>query len=223
MDPITTSAPEPQVQQPNVAPQPYGHNHNHLSQVSAKVCEDLRNSNTIEGLDEDECIISIIHKHPIGLFMLYFGAIFGLGVGFGLMYYLTGQLFDGAQQSNATTFLNIAFVIVAMLVGIGIVIATYVYRQSRLLITNKNVTQIIQRSLFSRKVSELSMSNVEDVTAEKDGIIAAIFDYGRLNIQTAGEIENFVFTYCPKPNNYGRVILDAHQEYVDALRDNNNV
>lgn len=195
-----------------------GHIHNHLSEVSAKTCEDLRRSRSIEGLDPDECVVTIIRKHPIGLIPFYFGAVFGVGLAFGLLYFLIGQLFASSSSTAVFTWLGIAFAVSSLLATIALIIGTYVYRQSALIITNKNVTQIIQRSLFSRKVSELSISNVEDVTADKHGIIAALFNYGQLKVQTAGEMENFLFSYCPNPNRYGRIILDAHQEYVDKLK-----
>jgi uncharacterized membrane protein YdbT with pleckstrin-like domain len=94
-------------------------------------------------------------------------------------------------------------------------IATYIYRQSMLLVTDMNLVQILQKGLFVRKVSRLSMSNVEDVTAEQKGILPTIFNYGTLTVQTAGEMENFVFPYCPNPNKYADRILDARQAFVD--------
>jgi uncharacterized membrane protein YdbT with pleckstrin-like domain len=84
-----------------------------------------------------------------------------------------------------------------------------------LLVTDMNLVQILQKGLFVRKVSRLSMSNVEDVTAEQKGILPTIFNYGTLTVQTAGEMENFVFPYCPNPNKYADRILDARQAFVD--------
>jgi uncharacterized membrane protein YdbT with pleckstrin-like domain len=142
----------------------------------------------------------------------------GLAGALGLALFIIPQLFGEDQRAGAVTLLLVLMVVAAALVGIGLLVATYVYRQSRLIISNKNVTQVIQRSLFSRKVSELSLSNVEDVNVDQHGILATIFNYGVLNIQTAGEIENFVFTYCPRPNYYGRIILAARQAYADQLK-----
>jgi uncharacterized membrane protein YdbT with pleckstrin-like domain len=79
--------------------------------------------------------------------------------------------------------------------------------------------QIIQRSLFNKKVSRLSMSNVEDVNAEQKGIIASMLGYGTLTVQTAGEEDNFVFSFCPNPNFYAEKILEARQAYVQHSED----
>jgi uncharacterized membrane protein YdbT with pleckstrin-like domain len=94
-------------------------------------------------------------------------------------------------------------------------LATYIYRQSMLIVTDKSLIQIMQRGLFVRKVSRLSMSNVEDVSAEQRGILPTIFNYGTLTIQTAGERENFLFPYCPSPNLYADRVLDARQAYAN--------
>lgn len=184
-----------------------------------KLLQELRNSNSIEGFSADEKLVCIIRKHPFGLVPLYLGSIVGLlGAGVLVFVLLPGLVPEeslGDVQLLATVFLILA----ATFVAIGLLIATYVYRKSELIISDKHVTQIIQRSLFNREVSELSMSNVEDVAAEKKGIIATIFDYGRLRIQTAGALENFIFTYCPQPNHFGKVILDARQAYAESLAD----
>lgn len=210
-----TAQPSPQTPPVSAVP-----THTHLPGVSAKLCDDMHRDTSIEGLEPDECVITVIHKHPIGLVSLYLGAFIGVVGAFGLVFFLIPQLVSAEQRSQVNLFVSVVLVLATMLLAIGVIVATYVYRQSKIIITNKNVTQVIQRSLFSRKVSELSMSNVEDVTAEKNGIIAAIFNFGRLNIETAGEVENFIFDYCPRPNQYGRIILDARQRYADSIREN---
>jgi len=95
-----------------------------------------------------------------------------------------------------------------------LLISTKVYRGCRLLITDRNLVMITQRSLFNRKISRLSMSNVEDVNVEQRGVLPSILNYGILTIQTAGEIDNFIFKFCPQPNDYAQKILEARERYV---------
>jgi uncharacterized membrane protein YdbT with pleckstrin-like domain len=73
---------------------------------------------------------------------------------------------------------------------------------------------MLQYGLFSRKVSQLNMVNVEDVTAVQNGIFQTMFGFGSLNIETAGEQVNFHFTYCPRPGYYAKVILDAREQIL---------
>jgi hypothetical protein len=49
--------------------------------------------------------------------------------------------------------------------------------------------------------------------------LQTIFNYGTLTVETAGEMRNFVFPYCPNPNKYADQILDARQAYADKLKE----
>ena len=91
-----------------------------------------------------------------------------------------------------------------------------------MIVTDRSLIQVLQKGLFNRKVSRLSMANVEDVSAEKKGIFAMIFNFGTLNIQTAGEIDNFIFPLCPDPDEYAGLVLDARQAYAQSMRSKPN-
>jgi hypothetical protein len=68
--------------------------------------------------------------------------------------------------------------------------------------------------MLIRKVSQLSLANVEDVTSEQRGIFSNMFNYGVLNIETAGEQANFNFGYCPNPHRIAKIILDAKDDFL---------
>lgn len=178
----------------------------------------LRQSHFIEGLDEDEELVAVIHRHPVGLVIIYLGALMALVCAAAFTTFMFEQFNNGnnAQQSMG---LLVLLVFLSAITLIALIVATYVYTGNKLIITDKNVTQILMRSPFSRKVSELTMSNVEDVSATKGGVLPHIFGYGTLRIQTAGELENFNFHYCPKPGYFGRIVLDARQKYAESLAD----
>ena len=71
-------------------------------------------------------------------------------------------------------------------------------------------------SCLARKVSQLSLANVEDVTSEQKGIFSNLFSYGVLNIETAGEQTNFYFNYCPNPHRVAKIILHAKDDFMIA-------
>ena len=171
-----------------------------------------------ELLTEGEEMLTIVHRHPIGLIGLYLGAFVGIVAVVTLFVLLTPDLLDSLdKQGNRALLGGILFALTILV--LFLFVSTYVYRQGRLLITNRSLVEINQVSLFIRKVSRLSMSNVEDVNADQRGILATVFNYGTLTIQTAGEMENFVFKYCPSPNKYSDIILEARQAYADSLQE----
>jgi len=54
------------------------------------------------------------------------------------------------------------------------------------IITDQRIVDIDQRSVFSREVSETSLSNIQDVTYKIEGIMATMFNYGTVEVQTSG-------------------------------------
>jgi len=53
-------------------------------------------------------------------------------------------------------------------------------------ITDQRIIDIDQRSTFSREVSETALANIQDVTYKVEGVLATIFNYGTVEVQTAG-------------------------------------
>lgn len=170
---------------------------------------------TIEAVADHEKKLFEVRRHPFGLLLVYIEAAIGLVAGGILLFFLAPNLFSDATDSSRRFTISVIVGVVAIIIWLVLVLYTYIYRQSMLIITDKNLTQVLQKGLFNRKVSELSMSNVEDVTSHQRGPFSAIVGYGDLIVETAGEQDNFHFSYCPNPNYYGKLILDARQQYVD--------
>jgi membrane protein YdbS with pleckstrin-like domain len=165
-------------------------------------------------LNKDEHVVTIVHRSIVGLILIYLSA-FGVVVALLALVILAFPDLFSELSANSNILLMAAAVFALALVYIMLFLATYIYRQNILVVTDQNLIQILQRGLFSRRISRLSMSNVEDVTADQRGFLPTIFNFGTLMVQTAGEMENFVFTYCPNPNIYADRILDAREAYAN--------
>lgn len=169
----------------------------------------------IESLTTDETLVADVRQHWFGLFLIYLQITVALGLSLFLIVAFLPGLSDALGVSDATVnSLAAALVMVALVFGaIFLILATRIYKGNQLIVSDKNITQVLQIGLFNRKVSELGMANVEDVTAQQSGIFPTIFNYGVVKIETAGEQNNFIFNYCPNPNAYAKAILDARQAY----------
>ena len=153
-----------------------------------------------------------VAKHPFGIFIFYVQAGVGVLIGVGLAYFLLPSVLEDTAQ--AFLIANLFAAIVVILAIITVLLASLVYRQNRLTVTERNITQVLQYGLFHRKVSQLNMVNVEDVTSVQDGLLATMLGYGTLIIETAGEQANFKFTYCPRSGYYAKVILSAREKFL---------
>jgi uncharacterized membrane protein YdbT with pleckstrin-like domain len=165
-------------------------------------------------LEAGESVITVVHRSVIGLVGIYLVAIAAVLAIFGLIIAISPDSFN-TDSATISPMLSGIIILGAILLVLILFTATYIYRQSRLLITDRSLVQILQKSLFIRKVSRLSMQDVEDVSAEHRGILASIFGYGTLTVQTAGERENFVFTLCPMPQKYADQIIEARQKFLE--------
>jgi uncharacterized membrane protein YdbT with pleckstrin-like domain len=171
-------------------------------------------------LEPGENIVTIIHRSLIGLAGIYLVAIIAVAAIFALVITLSPATFN-TSSDNISPALSAIMILGAVFLVLVLFTSTYIYRQSKLFLTDRSLVQIMQRSLFIRKVSRLSYSNVEDVSAEQRGILASIFGYGTLMVQTAGERDNFTFTLCPSPHALADRIIEERQKYAEALQEEN--
>jgi hypothetical protein len=166
--------------------------------------------------DQEEELVAVVHKHWIGYVIIWGTGILTIL----LLLILTVATLWFAANGGITlppivqSIAGLVVLVISGLIFLGSVIAHYVYSRSFMLITNENIIEVKQISLFSRRVAHLSMINVEDVTVHKDGILQTVLNYGSLFVQTAGERENFNFTNAPDPHQYRRFIIEAHEEAI---------
>lgn len=169
-------------------------------------------------LEPGESILTVVHRSVIGLVGIYVVGIIAVLAIFALVIAVSPDTFN-ASGDNISPALSGIIILGAVLLVLILFAATYIYRQSRLLVTDRSLVQIMQKTLFIRKVSRLSMSNVEDVNEEQRGILASIFNFGTLTVQTAGTEENFVFSLCPSPARLADRIIEARQAYAKSLEE----
>lgn len=111
---------------------------------------------------------------------------------------------------------------VAMICFLGLILtgllmfgAVWIWRNNRVLVTNEHVVDIDQITLFRRSVATLTLSRIQDVSAEVAGPAQTLLQYGTVMIQTAGQQEKFHFDYMPNPYSVEQYILEVHKEYLE--------
>lgn len=171
-------------------------------------------SQTLNKIDDDEKLLAVIKRHPFGIMKLYVQSFIGLAAAGGLIYYLLPEFIGLDNNSIIYNILGIAAVAVVGMMLFIVFIATVIYYQSQIVLTDKTITQTLQTSLFSKKTSQLAISSVEDVTAHENGFFPTMLGYGSLLIETAGEQENFHFDYCPHADHYAKLVLEARQQFM---------
>lgn len=169
--------------------------------------------------DEHETLLADVRRHWLGRFFIIFGgsALAILMLVVPLILPSLARSIDFTVTPQLQLMVALVFIVISVLMVAGMLISLWVYNQSRMLITDQNVIEVKQISLFSKKISHLNMINVEDVTVIKKGILQTFFDYGTMTTQTAGEQENFIFLNTPTPDLYRRIVINAHEEAINTL------
>lgn len=169
--------------------------------------------NPLNTMSVGERNIFEVHRHPIGMIGVYASFILLIvlvGAGAMLAPNALADTYDPDIVRRVSLGVLAAVVIFA---GIFAWIAHIVYYGNRWILTSDSVTQVRRASLFNTQSSQLSLGNLEDISAYQDGVLAHLFNFGILRVETAGERSKFVFTYCPNPNEYARQILAAREAF----------
>jgi uncharacterized membrane protein YdbT with pleckstrin-like domain len=160
---------------------------------------------------ENEKVVKVIHRHWIDILLQ-------LLVALAIMAALAGSLFVFPfifPQLQEKEFYSI-FLFLETVFGIFIWIYVFLiwidYYLDIWIITDERIINIEQRGLFMRNVSELRYERVQDVTAEVEGFLQTIFNFGDVHIQTAGETPRFFFRQVPDPYGIKSMIMNFHKK-----------
>jgi len=74
-------------------------------------------------------------------------------------------------------------------------------------LTSQRIVNIKQRRFFSREVSSLFLSRIQDVTTDVSGVIYSLLGIGNIKAQTAAEDVEFVMHGIPRPEQMRDLIL----------------
>lgn len=175
--------------------------------------------NLIE-FDEDEELLLEIRKHSIGLtFLFLIGGLIAAIILIITIALATSGIFDSIGINGGSPILVFVGFIMAILVMVVTFVNAELYRNNVAFITNEKIAQVLYISIFHRKVSQLNIGDAQDVTVVQETFFSRIFHYGTLIIETAGEQQNYTFSYVPYPHNASKIIINAHE--VDLKKHGN--
>ncbi len=80
------------------------------------------------------------------------------------------------------------------------------------IVTDERVVDIDFYSLIYSHVSVTKTANIQDVNFRRMGVFSAMFDYGNVYIQTAGESREFDFANVPHPSRVVEIIYQLLEE-----------
>jgi len=160
----------------------------------------------------DEKIVFMLRSHPIIFLgtLLLIGVLLAVPVGvYLLMTAIAPGLLAGPISRPIIVLVAGAYYLLAWLFFLSSFVDYYL---DAWIVTNDRILNIEQRGLFSRTVSEMDLGKVQDVTSEVKGFVAFVFNFGHVYIQTAGEVERFVFENVHRPHEIRKQMLQLVED-----------
>lgn len=156
---------------------------------------------------ENEKIILMLRRHPLIIYTKIAAIIIITAVPF-VMFPFIAKFLPQIIVYPRNILLILTAIIYYMFVWTYFLIVWTDYYLDIWIVTNQRIMDIEQKGLFSREVSEFSISRVQDVTVDIVGILPTLFHYGDVHVQTAGEAKQFIFRDIKNPNKVKDTILN---------------
>lgn len=172
----------------------------------------LKNTSyTFEGKKEQETVVLFLHRHWYTLVgktsILLIMSLFPI-----LVLLVLGQVILANNLIPLFTFLWAAYI---MALWFYLFYTLTMYTLDYWIITNERIVNNIQQGFFNRRISEVSIHMVQDVSVKLAGMIPTMLNYGLVEIQTAAEIAHFKLEQVPMP----QVVKDKIMEIVEKTED----
>jgi hypothetical protein len=163
-----------------------------------------------KGQHQNEQIIKIVRRHWFNVlqqFLIFFAIILVLIIAAAITPSITED-FSISQFSNIFIFAEST---IAILVWIFMFFVWIDYYFDVWIITDERIVNIEQKGLFSRAVSELEFSKIQDVSTDVKGVIPTVLNFGEVYVQTAGTAGKFVFHKIPDPYHIKAIIMNLQK------------
>lgn len=167
-------------------------------------------------LSEGEYIITDVSRHPIGLIRIWALVSIGVAAVIGSLFLFTlgngesGDFISIGLPPAMLALISITAILLALVVGY---LATYVYKENHMYLTNESIIQNIQITPFAKRQQTVSLSNVEDASYAKPGILSTLFDYGEVRLSTEGEETTYRFNWAIHPEKQVTLLNNAVEAF----------
>ena len=169
----------------------------------------------VPGSVDESKIVIFVHRHWasfIGQFLLSMMMLILPVIILITIYFTQRVILQGLVLNFLTLILSIYYLITATVTFI----AWISYYYDVYIVCYDTIIEINQQGFFGRKISQLSLLRVQDVTSDIEGVLPTFFSYGDVVVETAGELsENYIIKSIPNPQEVSSKILELHNQLLE--------
>lgn len=164
----------------------------------------INSSNSFRGQLAGEQTVLVKRRHWIVLFGPVFMLIVFALIPYVIYYYVNQTNWYG-QWADLFWFLTAVYYLFLWDV---LFYNLMIYTLNTIVITDKRVIKNEQSGFFKYSSAGLEVAKIQDVSVRVQGVLAAVFHFGDLEIQTAGSQNKFYFDRMPDPEKIKTVIMN---------------
>ncbi len=166
-------------------------------------------ANSFDGKHDDEEVLVCLHQHWYTLFSKFLYAFLGALLPF-ILIAVFGKLIILYKLAKIIIFLCSAYY---MIIWYLLAYTVTMYTMNIWIITNERIIDSTQNGFFNRTISDINLANVQDVSIKMEGAIPTFFNYGDIEVQSAGAVDHFSFDQIPNPQAIKELISEAVDQY----------
>ena len=152
-------------------------------------------NNSFEGEEGGEKVVLLLRRHPffilVRLFFFALLILLPIAVGISFLPFLYSHSIIGVFFFASSIWY--------LFIWSGIFYSLTMYTLDVWIITDRRIIDSTQHGFFSRTISELHLTRIQDISVQTRGVIQTFFKFGDLQVQTAGAEERFRFSQIPHP------------------------
>lgn len=168
----------------------------------------LKSKNSFEAQREGEKTILLIRRHwfvPFSILLIFlFFAILPF-----LIYFFISRL---EAFSNFYSFFWFFVIVFFLFWWISLFKRVMSYILTCIVLTDKRLIRIRTKTFFKYEREEIPIENIQDVSIKISGIFGSFFDFGDLEVQSAGAVVKFNLTRIPHPQKIKEKILEVKSD-----------
>ncbi|MEI6553093.1 MAG: PH domain-containing protein [bacterium] len=157
-----------------------------------------------EGKEDEEDVVLVLHRHWFTLSMKIF-----LVIVFTVLPFVALVVFSSIiVKYSLISMFSFAWITYYLLLWYWLFYTITMYTLDNWIVTTKRIIDSLQNGFFNRRVSELHLEKIQDVSYRITGLLPTFFNYGVVEIQTAGKEQKFLFEDVPNPQRIKDIIME---------------
>lgn len=170
----------------------------------------------VPGSVDEKKIVLFIRKHwaaYLGQFLLSIFLFFFPLVLLLIIYLADKTIFKGLVLN----FLVLGFSTYYLIISTFVFTSWLSFYYDIYIITEDSIIDVFQQGFFGRRIGQLSMLRVQDVSSSIEGLFPTLFAYGDVLVESAGEqTQHFVLEQVPNPQEVSSKIMELHNRIIET-------